>query len=136
MLNQEKILRIAFLAGAVTDALAILPMLVPSLAQLLWGFSDETGSYKFAMGYGATFMLAWTILLVWAYRKPVERKFVAVLTVLVIWGFVLTEIMAVLSGSLAAWRMVPSWFMQAILICLFSWGFHYRRVMKWHGRLA
>ena len=40
MWNQEKVLRVAFLVGAITDALAILPMLVPPLANLLWGFED------------------------------------------------------------------------------------------------
>jgi hypothetical protein len=82
--RQEQLLRAAFLAGAVTDAAALLPMLFPPLAELLWGFHDTSGSYRFAMGYGASLMLGWTFLLVWAYRRPLERQFVAALTVLVI----------------------------------------------------
>ena len=38
--EQEKLLRVAFLAGAVTDALALVPMLFPPMARLLWGFED------------------------------------------------------------------------------------------------
>jgi hypothetical protein len=53
MQNQERVLRLAFLAGAVTDAFALVPMLVPSMAKLLWGFEHPSGSYVFAMGYGA-----------------------------------------------------------------------------------
>jgi hypothetical protein len=136
MWSQEKVLRVAFLIGATTDALAILPMLVPPLAYLLWGFEDVSGTYKFAMGYGASLMLGWTALLIWAYQKPVERKAVAALTVLVIWGLILTEITAVLSGSLAAWRMLPTWCLQAILIGLFAGGFHYSKVRQWRDRLA
>ena len=131
MWSQEKVLRVAFLAGAITDALALLPMLVPPLARLLWGFEDMNGAYRFAMGYGAALMLGWTALLIWSYQKPLERKAVAALTVFVICGLIVTEIAAVLSGYLAAWRMLPTWFLQAILLCLFAYGFHYPRFKRW-----
>ncbi len=41
-MEQERLLKTAFLAGAITDALALLPMLVPELARLLWGFEDQS----------------------------------------------------------------------------------------------
>src|SRR6185295_10300947 len=125
MPDREKLLRVAFIAGAITDALALLPMLVPSLARLLWGFDDLSGAYRFAMGYGASLMLGWTGLLLWAERRPLERAFVAALTVAVIYGLLLTEVVAVCSGSLAAWRMVPTWCLQAVLLGLFAGGYHH-----------
>lgn len=121
----ERLLRIAFLLGAITDAAALLPMMFPSLADLLWGFRDESGTYRFAMGYGASLMLGWTALLLWAWRRPVERRFVAPLTILVILGFVVTEVIAVGAGLLPLWRMIPSWALQAALAGLFLTG--YRR---------
>jgi hypothetical protein len=136
MWSQEKVLRVAFLVGAITDVLAILPMLIPPLAKLFWGFEDMSGSYQFAMGYGASLMLGWTALLIWAYQKPLERKVVAALTVLVIYGLVLTEIVAVFLGHLAAWRMLPTWFLQTILMGLLAGGFHYSKLRQWHKRLA
>jgi len=136
MWSQEKVLQVAFLVGAITDALAILPMLIPPLANLLWGFEDMSGSYQFAMGYGASLMLGWTVLLIWAYQKPLERKVVAALTVLVIYGLILTEIVAVLLGHLAVWRMLPTWLLQTILLGLFAGGFHYSKLRQWHKRLA
>ncbi|PKN88515.1 MAG: hypothetical protein CVU51_04025 [Deltaproteobacteria bacterium HGW-Deltaproteobacteria-1] len=136
MWSQEKVLRAAFLVGAVTDALAILPMIAPPLANILWGFEDVSGAYQFAMGYGASLMLGWTVLLIWAYQKPMERKVVAALTVLVIYGLVLTEVMAVLSGHLAVWRILPTWFLQTILLCLFAGGFHYDKLRQWRKRLT
>src|SRR5262249_46162597 len=114
--TQTRWLKAAFLAGAVTDALALGPMLVPPLAPLLWGFDAHDPEYHFAMGYGATLMAGWTGLLVWAYRDPYERRFVAALTVFVIYGLALTEIVAVASGHMAAWRMVPTWILQAALL--------------------
>ena len=38
MISQEKLLRAAFLVGAITDLLAVLPMIVPPVAKILWGF--------------------------------------------------------------------------------------------------
>ena len=58
--RDEDILRAAFLAGAVTDAGALLPMPFPSFAGLLWGFHEVSGAYRFAMGDGASLMLGWT----------------------------------------------------------------------------
>ncbi len=130
MISQEKLLRAAFLVGAITNLLAVLPMIVPPVAKILWGFEEFPGSYKFAMGYGASLMLGWTALLIWAYQKPLERKFVAALTVFVIWGLIFTEILAVLTGHLEVSRILPTWFLQAILLGLFSGGFHYSRLTR------
>lgn len=125
------VLRTAFLMGAVTDAGALVPMLVPSFARLLWGFDDVSGSYRFAMGYGASLMLGWTILLLWARARPLERRFVAALTVLVICGLILTEVIAVLSGALAPGRMLPTWGLQLGLLALFAGAYHYRALRRW-----
>lgn len=123
--DQERMLRTAFAAGAVTDALALVPMTIPAVAKLMWGFDDPSGAYRFAMGYGASLMLGWTALLVWAYQRPMERRVVAALTVLVIYGLVLTEVIAVLSGHLAAWRMIGTWCLQAVLLGLFAGAYHH-----------
>ncbi len=128
---QARLLRTAFLAGAITDALALGPLLVPELARLLWGFDDSSGPYRFAMGYAASLMLGWTILLAWAYRDPMPRRFVAALTVLVIYGLIATEIVAVRSGHFAAWRMIPTWVLQACLLAIFAGGYHYRSVGRY-----
>jgi len=136
MKKQEDLLRAAFLVGAVTDALALLPMIVPPLARILWGFEESRGPYAFAMGYGASLMFGWTLLLIWAYQKPLERKFVAALTVVVIYGLVLTEILAVLKGHIAVSRILPTWFLQIILLGLFSGGFHYVKLRQWLQRLS
>lgn len=130
MREQENVLRIAFVVGAVTDAAAIVPMLLPSVARLVWGFDDPSGAYRFAMGYGASLMLGWTGLLLWAYQRPLERRFVAALTVVVIYGLVATEIAAVLAGHLALRRMVPTWCLQAGLLILFAGGFHHAALRR------
>lgn len=131
MPDEERWLRVAFLAGAITDAVAVIPLLVPPVARLLWGFDDPSGGYRFAMGYAASLMIGWTVLLIWAYQRPIERRFVAALTVLVIYGLALTEVVAVLSGHVAAWRFVPTWCLQAVLLGLFAGAYHHRALSRW-----
>jgi hypothetical protein len=120
----ERLLRIAFVAGAVTDAGALVPMLSPRFADVLWGLHDESGAYRFAMGYGAALMLGWTILLVWAYRRPVERRAVAAFTAVVIAGLIVAEVCAVQAGVVAVGRVVPTWVLQALLLGLFTAAFY------------
>jgi hypothetical protein len=128
-MRQEQLLRTAFACGAATDALAVVPMLSPRMAALLWGFDEPTGAYRFAMGYAASLMLGWTGLLVWAYQRPLERRFVAALTVFVIHGLALTEIAAVLAGHLPPRRMIPTWILQSALLALFAGAYHYPRLI-------
>ena len=129
-MSEERLLRVAFAAGAFTDAVALVPLAVPAVATALWGIDDPSGVSRFAAGYGFSLMLGWTGLLLWAYRRPVERRFVAALTVVVIYGLVATEIFAVASGRIAAWRMVPTWCLQGMLVALFAGGYHYRTLAR------
>ncbi len=131
MPGEERLLRTAFLLGALTDALALIPMLFPSMTELLWGFRPVPGPYSFAIGYGASLMLGWTLLLVWAYQRPLERRFVAALTVVVIYGLIATEVAAVSQGHMALWRMLPTWCLQGLLLILFASAYHYAVVRRW-----
>jgi len=116
-------LKLSFMVGAVTDALALLPMIFPFAAKLFWGFNGFTGMYWYAMGMGASLMLAWTILLLWAYRKPLERRYIALFTVIVIAGFVATEIVSVCLEYIQLGKIAVSFVLQAILMVLFSYSF-------------
>ena len=121
-MRDTRVLRAVFLAGAVTDAVALLPMLLPSLATLLWRLRDASDSYQLAMRCGASLMLGWTLLLVWASRRPLERYVVAPVTVLVVGGIVVSEIAGAAAGVVDAWRVVPTWCLQVILLVLFAWA--------------
>jgi len=123
MNDQIKWLKIAYLAGIILDALSLIPMLFPPIAELMWGFDKFNGEYLFAMGFGASLMLGWTLLLIWAYREPLERRFIAFLTILVIIGFIATEIFAVANGYIDLDKMVPTFVIQAVLIGLFGFGY-------------
>jgi hypothetical protein len=128
--RRARLLRIGFLAGAITDAVALIGMLVPSVASLLWGISEESAAYLLGMRFGASLMLGWTLLLVWAYQRPVERSCVAPLTVVVICGFVVAEVLAVLGGCVEPTRLIPTWGSQLVLLLLFGAAYYYARVKR------
>ncbi len=118
-------LRISYWIGAVVDALAAVQMLWPSLFKLAMrppGFAPGV-EYRYAMGMGASLMIGWTALLVWADRKPMERKGVLPLTVLpVIAGLAANEARGVLEGFLPAVAVLPIWALQGALGALFLWS--------------
>jgi len=66
-------LRTSYWVGAIADAVAAVSLLIPSR-------TGET-EFRYAMGMAAALMLAWTVLLIWGDRKPVERRGVLLLTV-------------------------------------------------------
>lgn len=119
----ERWLKAAFLIGAVIDALALLPMLIPQLATTMWGLKGMREDYYFAMAMGASLMAGWTLLLLWAFVKPVERRIIALFTVVVIAGFAAAEIAAVADGAITFDKALPSLAMQCVLSTLFVTAF-------------
>jgi hypothetical protein len=119
-------LRISYWAGAILDALAALSMLSPDLFAATNGLPDfrPGADYRYAMGMGASLMLGWTALLLWADRKPLERKGVLLITLApVVLGLVLNEVVAVREGFLSALTMVPVWIAQSLITCLLVFSY-------------
>ena len=77
-----KFIKFVYRLGAVIDLYFVVALAVPSL----WAFTFNIDSFqpdiseRLAIMTGASLMLGWTILLLWADRKPVERKFILLLT--------------------------------------------------------
>lgn len=123
MKHGVKVLKLAYVVGAVADLAVFLMMVLPQFATAFWGFETFTEQYFFAMGNGAPLMLAWTLLLLWAYKKPTERRFVALLTILIIAGIAATNIVMITRGLFTVANMIPSFLNQALLMGLFSYGY-------------
>ncbi|MCP4581631.1 MAG: hypothetical protein GY839_08410 [candidate division Zixibacteria bacterium] len=119
-------LRISFWVGAISDAVVGMAMLCPWLIGKAYGLDNfNPGSeYMYAMGMGAALMFGWTVLLIWADRKPLQRKGILIITVFpVIIGLMAAEAYAVKSGFISLGEMAPSWIYQAFLIWLFSYSY-------------
>jgi len=109
-------LRISYWVGAIADGLAALRMLFPKIA---YGVD-----YRYALGLGASLMIGWTFLLIWADRKPLERKGVLLITAFpVITGILLAEIYAVATKLITFGKMLPTGMFLVALIALFSFSY-------------
>ena len=118
-------LRLSYWLGAILDLLAGLTMLFPALFAINNQLSSfyPAPNYRYAMGMGAPLMLAWTLLLLWADRKPLERMGILPITFLVILGEVANEIVAARTGYITATALIPTWIIQAILSVLFIFSY-------------
>ncbi|MEW6363567.1 MAG: hypothetical protein AB1714_02890 [Acidobacteriota bacterium] len=104
--------RVAFLVGAVTDGLAIIPMLSRRVGVALFGGdpSRDSSEYRYAMGVGASLMAGWTLLLLWGAASPIERRDILLLTVFpVVTGIVLATVIAARRGVVVVSRVIPLW---------------------------
>ena len=119
--TQIKFLRASYWIGAIFDALVLIPMLSPRVASIAFGIpSFNPGSdYRYAMAIAASLMLGWVCLLIWADRKPVERRGVLLLTIFpVLTGLVISGVYAVTSNMIPINKMLPTWIMQGMLVLL------------------
>jgi predicted CoA-binding protein len=105
----------------VADAVAAVLMLVPAASLALYGVEgyEPTVAFTYAMRFGGSLMVGWTLLLLWADRKPLQRRGVLPITVLVIVGLAWAGAYAVSEGLIAGARMAPTWVFQALLAILF-----------------
>jgi cation transport ATPase len=125
MENKILFLRISYWAGAILDVIAFLIMLFPPLFAWNNGLTNfkPDMDYRYAMGMGAPLMLGWTVLLLWADRKPMERKSILLVTFLVVLGEVATEIFGVVTGFIAIPAMLLTWVIQLIVSGLFIFSY-------------
>ncbi len=76
--------------------------------------------YRYAMGLAGSLMLGWTILLLWADRKPMERRGVLLITNLVVLGLMCSSLFAVSAQLMGPAAAGPLLAFQAVLIALFT----------------
>ena len=106
------LVKVAFLVGAITDGLAIIPMLSRRAGVAIFGgdASKDSASHRYAVGIGAALMAGWTVLLLWGAANPIERRDILLLTVFpVITGIVLATVVAARNRVVLPSRVVPLW---------------------------
>jgi hypothetical protein len=76
-------LRIAYWTGAIIDALAFIPLVNSNVWAALNQVSNfhADWDFRYSQAFAASFMAGWTVLLIWADRKPMERRGVLPITV-------------------------------------------------------
>jgi hypothetical protein len=110
-------LRVSFWLGAVIDAVAAVQLMLPELWMNFYGLSAQPDPVlTFGLVMGASLMWGWTALLVWADRKPLERKGILLLTIFpVVFGLVLNNVYSVASGLLNLQYVAPTLLLQCVV---------------------
>jgi hypothetical protein len=137
--KKEALPRAVCLLGAVVDGLVLPPMLIPSLGASLFGLGGffPGADYRYAMNIAASLMLGWTLLLLWAARRPIERNGVLALTAIVVACLTLAGVGAVLSGFVSLGNMLPVLVLQSGLSLLFLAAYlRANRLRSWAGSMT
>ncbi len=96
------LIKIAYWLGIGADALWAVALLYPPLFGILSGRPDFNPDLelRLAMGIGGSLMTGWTLLLLWAVREPIDRRFVILLTAFpVVLGMSVITLIDVLHGN-------------------------------------
>ena len=121
-MNSRSLLRISYWVGAIADFINAVAMVYPPLmARML--ILDQTPTSldaRLALFMGASLMFGWTVLLIWADRKPVERKGILLITIFpVIVGLAITTLCGFLRDYIPLKGAIPIWIFQILLTMLF-----------------
>ena len=122
------LLRISYWVGAVLDAFSVLPLVIPIFGGAVYGIADlsVTMEYRFVSYIGASLMLGWTILLIWADRRPLERRGVLLITVFpVVLGLAFSGLYMMIAGMISITNLVPTLVVQACITFLFLFSYFY-----------
>ena len=105
-MNEQKnklfLIKIAYWLGIGVDALWAVGLLIPQVFGILTNNPDFNPDLqlRLIMGIGGSLMTGWTFLLLWAVRKPIERRVVILLTAFpVVFGLFIVALIGFLKGN-------------------------------------
>ncbi|MFA6033675.1 MAG: hypothetical protein WC889_12315 [Myxococcota bacterium] len=101
---------------------------VENLPVLPGFFVGHGPDYRFAMGVGAIFMLAWTFLLYWGSRRPIERRGLLLLTAIFLYAALLLEIVGsftIFPNMLTRTQIVAGAVVKLYLVIQFGFAYWY-----------
>ncbi len=112
-----------YLIGMLVDGFWVIGLLVPSLFGKLTGRSgfDPSLEIRLILGIAASLMAGWTVLLAWAYRKPVARRGILLITAFpVIFGLFLVSLLGLIQGNAGnIWILIKT----GVLMVFFCFSF-------------
>ncbi|MHA2250640.1 MAG: hypothetical protein ACXAD7_09760 [Candidatus Kariarchaeaceae archaeon] len=125
-----RLLRISYWIAAILDALFALDMYYVatkgSTSKLSYIFSLETvgpDAYRYALALFGGVAISWTILLIWADQKPVERKGILLVTITIFTGLMVANLIGQELNVLATERFTRRWIVFLSLIALFAYSY-------------
>ncbi len=100
-MNTNNLIKLPYWIGIILDAIIGLLLLIPSLYSKTIGQGtnlDLQGQLNTSVG--GLFIFSWTFLLIWAVKKPIERRFVGLLTAIpVLFGLIVINTISYNNGK-------------------------------------
>jgi hypothetical protein len=95
------LIKFPYWLGIAADALWAAALLFPPVFGVLTGVDDFSPDWQMqsVMTIGGVLMAGWTVLLLWAVRRPIERRFVILLTAIVVAALLVLALVNVLKGN-------------------------------------
>ncbi len=133
MKNKTNWLRISYWSGAIIDGLAAILLTFPALNAWFSGSAvvESTTLTRAVNAQAAALMWGWTLLLIWADRRPLERCGVLVLTLFPILTLLIGsrfQEIFIFQASLA--RNLPLFGLQFVLTVLFVYSLWINRGLR------
>ena len=128
-----RLLSVSYWVGAVLDGINVIPLAFPGLGGAMLGVADlnPTPELKYISYIGASLMLGWTVLLIWADRKPLERKGVLLITVFpVVIGIAISGVFLAVSGVVSLYSLFPLFIIQLCITALFLFSYFFARAKQ------
>lgn len=118
-------LRLSYWVGAVIDAAAAVLLMFPDLNASFSGYEavETSAAFRAASAPAAALMWGWTFLLIWADRRPWERRGVLALTIFPALGLMIgARFQELLIHQAAFSRELPFFVLQFGLVALFAYS--------------
>ena len=95
------LIKFPYWLGIAADALWAAALLYPPIFGVLTGVDDFSPDWTMQsiMTIGGILMAGWTALLLWAVRRPIERRFVILLTSIVVAALLVLALVNVVKGN-------------------------------------
>jgi hypothetical protein len=124
-MNKKQIillLHLSYWIGIIADAISTIILLSPELAKFVFGLTNVNigEEYLYVSRIAVSLMLGWTFLLFWADRKPIERRFILLLSIFpVVAGIIISGILAVNSKFISIQNILPLWIFNILIIIIY-----------------
>lgn len=117
-----KIIKITLILGIIADGLWAAALFIPEIYRLLTNNANFNPNFdtRIIMGIAGSLMLCWTLLLVWVLLRPIERRFILLLTAMLVLCLFVIVLVSVLNGKLfSIWILLKT--LVIIILMIYSY---------------
>jgi len=112
-------LRISYWVGAIADFMLAIIVLIPERMGV--------AAYCHPMGLMSAAAFSWGCILIWADRKPLDRKWILMPTMIVVLLLLTAGIYSLSAGVIEIEIILPYFILQPALIALFGFSYYNAR---------